>query len=79
MRKAFLGLIVGLLLGCAGYAAAYGGLWQKNGIRCTATGSGKYRGVMCWRRGSDKLVIVDQRNIIVMLKNGHVIHYQTGS
>jgi hypothetical protein len=61
-----------LLLVVASAGAATKELWRRNNVECWPTGKGKNRGVACELRGSKRIVVVNQQQIIVARGN-HVI------
>jgi hypothetical protein len=65
--KMLVALVVGVALGGAGLAVAAGvPSWRHDGVFCWASGTkGVDRGVACRLEGSKRLVIVNQRSIIV--------------
>lgn len=74
MKGKITALIVGLMLGGTGVAAATSGSYHTNGVFCTATGSGVSAGVVCQLDGSKRLAIVNHRQIIVGA-SGRVLYF----
>ena len=64
-----------LLTGGTAGATSVASSWGMNGVLCTGTGKGTQRGVMCGLTTGKKLVIVNQKQIIVFISgSSRVVH-----